>query len=90
MPRVTLHLSALLADVVGAREMELAAPTPHAALIAACDDLPALRTHLFDSSGALRRHVLCFLNDRALRPPALETPLTEGDRLRIHQAVSGG
>jgi molybdopterin converting factor small subunit len=90
MARVTLELPALLRDLVGTDELALDAATPADALTAAAAALPALRTHLFDASGAVRRHVLCFRNERAVRGEALDEPLDPGDRLRVHQAVSGG
>ena len=90
MARVSLRLPALLADLVGEERLDLDAATPVDALAAAARSLPALRTHLFDAAGELRPHVLCFKNEHAARGDGLREPLVDGDRLRIHQAVSGG
>ena len=52
---------------------------------------PALALHLFDDSGTLRRHVLCFRNDIAIHARAtLEEPLVVGDRLALVSSVAGG
>jgi molybdopterin converting factor small subunit len=61
----------------------------------ALDDLvrqqPALGLHLFDDTGALRRHVLCFRNDTSLRDrPEFDHPLSPGDRLTLINSVAGG
>lgn len=49
---------------------------------------PGLRPHLFDETGRLRPHVLCFVDGRASR---LEDPSAPaGSEVRFLQAVSGG
>jgi len=89
---VVVELPSMLAAAAGGeRELPADGPTLRRAL----DDLfarhPALRVHLFDESGALRRHVLCFLNGRNTRwDETLDQPLAEGDRITVLQAVSGG
>jgi molybdopterin converting factor small subunit len=90
MARVSLELPGLLRDAVGVDRLELVAATPAAALAAAAAAVPALRTHLFDSRGAPRRHVLCIRDERPVRGEALHALLADGDRLRVQQAVSGG
>ena len=92
MPAVVVELPSMLANAAaGAREL----PARGATLRGALDDLfarhPALRVHLFDETGRLRRHVLCFLNGRNTRwEDTLDLPLAEGDRVTVLQAVSGG
>lgn len=58
------------------------------------DDLirqePRLRTHLFDESGSLRQHVLCFLNGVNTRWIPRETEVADGDSILFMQAVTGG
>lgn len=50
-----------------------------------------LKVHLFDESGELRRHVLCFHNQENTRWLSnLGRPVVAGDVLQIVQAVSGG
>lgn len=92
MPQVTVALPSLLAGVVGgARTLAIEADT----LAGALDELvrrhPALKVHLFDESGAFRRHVLCFHNEESTRwLGSLDRPLAAGDVVTIMQAVSGG
>ncbi len=92
MARVTVELPSLLGPIVGG---ERSVAVEAACLSGALEDLvmrrPALRVHLFDESGNLRQHVLCFhngTNTRWLRSG--EAPLSEGDTITIIQAVSGG
>lgn len=51
---------------------------------------PRLKTHLFDESGSLREHVLCFLNGVNTRWIPLETAVQDGDSVLFMQAVTGG
>jgi hypothetical protein len=50
---------------------------------------PGIGNHLFDSAGAMRPHVLCFVDGEShrLSDPA---PVRDGSEIRIVQAVSGG
>jgi molybdopterin converting factor small subunit len=59
-----------------------------AALDGLVERTPALRVHLFDESGALRRHVLCLHN--GARIGSLDAPVADGDTITLLQAVSGG
>ena len=61
----------------------------------ALDDLvrqhPTLELHLFDEGRALRRHVLCFRNEVAVKSRAeLDQPLSAGDHLMLVSSVAGG
>ena len=89
---VRFELPSVLAPVVdGRRTVEVRAATLAAALEARFVELPALRTHLLDESGALREHVLCVHNGRNARWfDTLEVPVAAGDVVTILQAVSGG
>jgi molybdopterin synthase sulfur carrier subunit len=54
-------------------------------------EYPLLRVHLFNESGELRKHVLIFYNDQSIAwLDRLDTPLNDGDRIVVFQAVSGG
>ncbi|MCK6460001.1 MAG: MoaD/ThiS family protein [Planctomycetes bacterium] len=92
MARVTIDLPSMLGNVLGGvRRIEAEGDTWTQALDDAFRKLPALRVHVCDETGALRRHVLCFVNDVNTRfgegpPPRLR----DGDRITIMQAVSGG
>lgn len=87
-----MRLPRLLAGLVGdAVEVVVAAETLAGALEALVTRHPALGLHLFDESGALRRHVLCFHNEENTRwLPSLDRPVAPGDVITIMQAVSGG
>jgi len=92
MPRVTIDVPSLLAGVIaGPSTLTVEAATLGQALERAFAQAPTLRGHLYDESGKLRPHVLCFLNEvnsRWLEDP--DRPLQDGDRITILQAVSGG
>ncbi len=64
MAVVTVRLPRLLAGLVdGAPEVKVEADTLAAALATLVGRYPALGVHLFDESGGLRGHVLCFHNE---------------------------
>ena len=92
MSRVTLELPTVLAQVLeGQRSITVEAETLKSALERAFEMHPALRVHITDESGNLREHVLCFHNDVNSRwRERMDTPLADGDRITILQAVSGG
>ena len=92
MALVTIELPSLLGPVTGPqRSLEIEADTLAGALDAMIDAQPALRVHVFDETGGLRQHVLCFVNDTNSRwLESMEAPLSDGDTIRIIQAVSGG
>jgi hypothetical protein len=54
------------------------------------DRWPGLTNHLFDSTGAQRPHVLCFIDDASDRLDGEPRALADGSVVRIVQAVSGG
>lgn len=82
----------MLASVLGgARRVEASGETWQEALDDAFRKLPGLKIHVYDETGRLRHHVLCFVNDVNTRfedGPAEK--LRDGDRITIMQAVSGG
>jgi len=92
MPQATLELPTMVANVLGGvRRVDVEGATLLDALEDAFAKHPALRVHLLDESGALRRHVLCFLNDENTRwSDGMDRRLRHGDRITILQAVSGG
>ena len=92
MARVTIHLSSVLAGVVqGHRRFEVEGGTVRDALEALFAERPELRVHLFEETGGLRPHVLCFHNEVNTRwEDDLEQPTGDGDQITIMQAVSGG
>ena len=51
---------------------------------------PGLANHLFDASGVMRPHVLCFVDDSADRLESDGADIRDGSEIRFVQAVSGG
>jgi molybdopterin converting factor small subunit len=92
MPRITVELPSMLAAIAGgARTVCLDAASLRGALEGLLEARPALRVHLFDESGRMRPHVLCFHNGTNSRwMDSMDVPLREGDVITILQAVSGG
>jgi molybdopterin converting factor small subunit len=85
-------IPALLQDCVGGRrEISVEADQLDRAIDAVRQSFPLLRPHVWDDAGQLRKHVLIFYNDTPLRwLQRLDTPLKDGDRVTIVQAISGG
>lgn len=92
MPKVTIDLPSMLSAVIaGPQPMTVEAHTFAQALDRACARVPPLRDYLYDESGQLRPHVLCFLNETNSRWfDELDRPVKDGDCITILQAVSGG
>jgi molybdopterin converting factor small subunit len=89
--KVTIELPSMLSAVLGARRLEARGDTWQDALADAFGRLPGLKVHVYDETGKLRRHVLCFVNDVNTRFEDGPGPrLRDGDRITILQAVSGG
>ena len=72
--------------------MSVEATTLTGALHALRETFPNLRTHVWDETGAVRQHIMIYLNDESITwidgPESRE--LRTGDELFIIQAVSGG
>ncbi len=89
---VTVKLPRVLADLAACeRRITVSGSTVAEAL----DDLirkhAPLALHLFDDTGALRRHVLCFRNEVSVKSRAeLDQRLTAGDQLTLVNSVAGG
>ncbi len=61
------------------------------ALNNAVEKYPALKTHVFDSNGKLRRHINVFVNDENIKElKGLKTKLKEEDRITLLASISGG
>jgi molybdopterin converting factor small subunit len=57
----------------------------------AVEKYPALKFHVFDSEGKLRRHINLFVNDVNVKDlGGNETPVGEKDIVRILAAAAGG
>ncbi|MBK8915295.1 MAG: MoaD/ThiS family protein [Phycisphaerales bacterium] len=92
MARVEVQLPSVFTPIVAGRlTFSLEAESLRGAWQALRRERPEVGLHLFDESGALRRHVLCFHNDRNSRwLDGEDAPLRDGDTLLFMQAVSGG
>jgi len=52
---------------------------------------PNLQPHLYDKNGTLRSYVNLFVNDANVKTlQGLDTPLREGDHLRLIPSIAGG
>lgn len=52
---------------------------------------PALRPHLYDAEGSLRRHFNIFVNGANIRDlNGMDTPLTEVDKVIFMASAAGG
>lgn len=52
---------------------------------------PALKFHLFDSGGKVRRHINIFVNKQNIRElDGMETRLEESDQIILMVSISGG
>ncbi len=52
---------------------------------------PALKIHIFDSEGKVRRHINIFVNSQNIRDlNGLETRLEESDQIILMASISGG
>lgn len=88
MPLV--KLPRILEPVVGdAREIFAEGTTVGEAIDSLLESHPGLRVHLFDESGSLRPHVLCFVNGEASRLTE-DMEIEEDGSIAFLQAVSGG
>lgn len=92
MARLTLEVPRVLQDCTGGRSaLELEAARLDEVRAAVAARWPVLATHVWSESGEVRPHVLLLHNDALTRgADPREISLSEGDRLAIVQAVSGG
>ena len=92
MNGVQIKLPAVLAQMVdGERTFDVWGASVGEALDDLVRQRPALSIHLFDEAGQMRRHIVCFCNDRYTKGArALEAPLEPGDTITILNSVAGG
>ena len=70
---------------------EVSGATALEAVQNAAEKFPALKFHVFDSEGRLRRHINLFVNDVNVKElNGNETPVGENDVVRILMAAAGG
>ncbi len=52
---------------------------------------PALKFHVFDSNGKIRRHINIFVNSQNIRDlKGLKTKINEDDQIMLLASISGG
>ena len=92
MASIEIRLPNLLASMIGEDDcFAIEAETLRGALTTIAEQHPKLALHVFDETGDLRQHVLCFYNDTNTRwLDSLDVPVEAGDALMFMQAVSGG
>ena len=92
MGAVTVRLPAVLSQLVGGeRNIAVAGDTLQHALDDLVRQRPELGLHLFDETGVMRRHILCFCNDIYTRGSrGLDVPVRPGDEITILNSMSGG
>ena len=88
---VTVLLPRVLGPATGGGlRTEVDATTVAEALDGLLAAWPGVAVHLFDETGELRPHVLCFVDGEATRLVDRSAPVTAGGEIRFVQAVSGG
>ena len=89
MPNVAF--TAALHRFLPAPTAQVAGATVREALAAVFATQPALRGYLLDDQGALRRHVVVYVNGTPARDrTGLTDPVTPTDEIYVFQALTGG
>jgi molybdopterin synthase sulfur carrier subunit len=89
MPRIIL--TAHLSSQAGSDSFEVSGSTVRELLEGLFVIRPGLRGYLLDDQGALRHHVIAFVNGEAVIDKALlATPVPSDGELFLAQALSGG
>jgi adenylyltransferase/sulfurtransferase len=72
-------------------QFEVSGSTALEAVQSAVEKFPALKFHVFDNDGNLRRHIYLFVNDVNVKElSGKETAVGEQDVVRILAAAAGG
>lgn len=88
--RIDVHFPRVLAPIVGeALHGTIDIDDASQIRVALEATWPGVGNHLFDSTGTMRPHVLCFVDDESHRLDGVPT-VSEGSGIRFVQAVSGG
>ncbi len=84
----TLRLPRFLSDVANADRLQtVEGDNVETVLSDLFAKVPGLRSHLLDEQGRIRAHVSVFVDQEQAD---LATPVGEGARIQVLQAVSGG
>ncbi|QPJ63623.1 MAG: MoaD/ThiS family protein [Candidatus Nitronauta litoralis] len=90
--QLQIQVPSILAHCLsGNQETSLHASQLDEALEILWQEYPLLKHHCLTKSGNIRPHILIYFNEDNIKwLDSLECKITEGDRLTILQAVSGG
>jgi sulfur-carrier protein len=89
MPRVSF--TSALQRFLPAPSSQVEGATVSEALDAVFASRPALRGYVLDDQGALRRHVVVYINERRMNDRLrLTDRVRPGDEIFVFQALSGG
>ena len=81
----------LRAATNGARDVEASGNTIREALDDAAARIPALKLHLFDEAGRVRRHIICIHDETVVRGPEMALHrVASGDEIILANAFAGG
>lgn len=87
----TVHLPRLLDPATaGRRSLEVEGRDVGEVIKRLIEQAPKVEVHLFDHSGDLRPHVLCFVDGVATRLEDRSAAVEDRSEIRFVQAVSGG
>ncbi len=96
MPTVVLAsslarwLTAAPGQSVGERRLAVPGTTVREVLDGLFALQPQLRSYVVDEAGAMRHHVVAYLNDAAVEKANLDSTIEDGAELFLFQALSGG
>ena len=72
-------------------EFSISASTVDELVVKVVEQYPAVKFHLIDSAGELRRHFNVFVNGTHIRDlEGMETPLKEEDKVILMASAAGG
>lgn len=74
----------------GRRSLEIDGQNIRAVITRLLEEIPQVEVHLFDRTGALRPHVMCFVDGEITRLEDRSEAVDERTQIRFVQAVSGG
>ncbi len=89
-PSLARWLTAAPGESVGDRRLAVPGRTVRERLAALFERHPSLRGYVVDEAGAVRHHVVLYLNDAAIDKSAIDEPVPDDAELFLFQALSGG
>jgi len=90
-PALARWLTAVPQVGVGEKSVSATGTTVREVLASVFAEYPALRGYVLDERGALRHHVVAFVNDEPVRDKqSLAEPVPPDGEVYVFQALSGG